>query len=115
MGPPLRPVPDSAWVGTLAKDAVRIMASTSVVKTFNSRQTALFPPPVRSDFVNFARDLVEAAPAGKRALVVLPRTGGRYEVSFGEVGDRSARLAGTLTASRVRQADVVMTVIGKRP
>ena len=50
------------------------------------------PPPRRADarlpVVNFARDVVDAAPPGDRALVELARDGRRRECSFGEVADR---------------------------
>jgi acyl-coenzyme A synthetase/AMP-(fatty) acid ligase len=65
--------------------------------------------------VNFARDVVEAAPAGELALLALGRDGSRREISHGEVADRSARLAGTLVRHGVRPGDVVMTVVGNRP
>jgi acetyl-CoA synthetase len=65
--------------------------------------------------VNFVTDIVEAAPAGARALVALGRDGSRRELDFGEVGDLSARLAGTLAARGVGRGDVVMTVVGNRP
>jgi acetyl-CoA synthetase len=65
--------------------------------------------------VNFARDVVDAAPAGDRALVEITRDGARREWTFGEVADRSARLAGALAARGVRRGDVVMTLIGNRP
>jgi acyl-coenzyme A synthetase/AMP-(fatty) acid ligase len=65
--------------------------------------------------VNFARDVVDAAPAGNRALVELTRDGGRREWSFGEIADRAARLAGTLQRRGVQRGDVVMTLIGNRP
>ncbi len=65
--------------------------------------------------VNFARDVVDAAPAQRRALVELPRDGARREWSFGEVADRAARLAGTLKRHGVERGDVVMTLIGNRP
>jgi len=65
--------------------------------------------------VNFARDVVEAAPPSGLALVELPRDGARREWCFGEVSDRSARLAGTLAAHGVGPGDVVMTLIGNRP
>jgi acyl-coenzyme A synthetase/AMP-(fatty) acid ligase len=64
--------------------------------------------------MNFARDVVDRAPADQRALVELTRDGERREWSFGEVGDRSAKLAGTLQTRGVRRGDVVMTVIGNR-
>jgi acetyl-CoA synthetase len=65
--------------------------------------------------MNFARDVVDAAPAGRLALVELARDGRRREWSFGEVSERAARLAGALAARGVRRGDVVMTVIGNRP
>jgi acyl-coenzyme A synthetase/AMP-(fatty) acid ligase len=65
--------------------------------------------------VNFTRDLVDSAPPGRLALVAIDRDGGRSEISFAEVADRSARLAGTLATRGVREGDVVMTVIGNRP
>ena len=65
--------------------------------------------------MNFARDVVEAAPAAREALLVLDREGGRRSVTFGEVADRSARLAGTLLANGAGRGDVVMTLIGNRP
>jgi acetyl-CoA synthetase len=65
--------------------------------------------------MNFARDVVDAAPPDRLALIELPRDGARREWSFAEVSDRSARLAGTLQQQGVRQGDVVMTLIGNRP
>jgi acyl-coenzyme A synthetase/AMP-(fatty) acid ligase len=65
--------------------------------------------------VNFARDLVDAAPAGRRALVAIDSAGDRRELSFGELSDRSARLAGTLVAGGVGRGDIVMTLLGNRP
>jgi acyl-coenzyme A synthetase/AMP-(fatty) acid ligase len=65
--------------------------------------------------MNFARDVVEAAPPDRLALVELARDGRRREWSFGEVADSSARLAGTLRGHGVDRGDVVMTVIGSRP
>ena len=65
--------------------------------------------------MNFARDVVDAAPPQRRALLEIKRTGERRVWSFGEVADRAARLAGALQASGVRQGDVVMTLIGNRP
>jgi len=64
---------------------------------------------------NFARDVVEAADQGAIALVAIEATGDRHEVTFGEVADRSARLAGTLAAGGVGRGDVIMTVLGNRP
>jgi acyl-coenzyme A synthetase/AMP-(fatty) acid ligase len=65
--------------------------------------------------MNFARDVVDAAPAARRALVELTREGRRREWSFGEVARDSAGLAGTLGAHGVGRGDVVMTLIGNRP
>src|SRR5918997_1699275 len=65
--------------------------------------------------MNFARDVVGSAPARRRALVALDEDGGRREMSFGEVAERSARLAGALAERGVRRGDVVMTVIGSTP
>src|SRR5690349_24210680 len=65
--------------------------------------------------MNFARDLVEAAPGDRLALIALARDGTRSEISFAEVADRSARLASTLASRGVQRGDVVMTVIGNRP
>jgi acyl-coenzyme A synthetase/AMP-(fatty) acid ligase len=65
--------------------------------------------------MNFARDVVDAAPRDRRALVELTGEGGRREWSFGEVADSSARMAGTIARHGVTRGDVVMTVIGNRP
>jgi acyl-coenzyme A synthetase/AMP-(fatty) acid ligase len=65
--------------------------------------------------VNFARDVFETLPPEGRALLELAREGSRREWSFGEVSERSARLAGALAARGVRRGDVVMTLIGNRP
>ena len=65
--------------------------------------------------MNFARDVLDAAPADRRALVALSRAGERSEWTFGEIADCAARLAGALQERGVRRGDVVMTVIGNRP
>jgi acetyl-CoA synthetase len=65
--------------------------------------------------VNFARDVVDAADPGARALVEVARDGTRRTWSFGEVADRAARLAGALTAHGVGRGDVVLTLVGNRP
>jgi acetyl-CoA synthetase len=65
--------------------------------------------------VNFSRDVVDAADPSRLALVALSGKGERREIGFGEVADRSARLAGALAAGGVRRGDVVMTLIGNRP
>jgi acyl-coenzyme A synthetase/AMP-(fatty) acid ligase len=65
--------------------------------------------------MNFARDLIDAARPDRLALLELARDGTRREWTFGEVADRSARLAGTLADGGVRRGDIVMTLIGNRP
>jgi acetyl-CoA synthetase len=65
--------------------------------------------------MNFAAEVVDAAPPERLALLELARDGRRREWAFGEVAERSARLAGTLRAHGVGRGDVVMTVIGNRP
>ncbi|HET8976506.1 MAG TPA: AMP-binding protein [Solirubrobacteraceae bacterium] len=65
--------------------------------------------------MNFATDVVDAAPPGDRALVEIDRAGNRREFTFGEVADASARIAGALTHHGVSKGDVVMTLIGNRP
>jgi acetyl-CoA synthetase len=64
---------------------------------------------------NFARDVLDAAPAADPALIELARDGCRRDWSFGEVAERSARLATTLARYGVGRGDVVMTLIGNRP
>jgi acyl-coenzyme A synthetase/AMP-(fatty) acid ligase len=65
--------------------------------------------------VNFARDVVDAADPRRLALVALSRDGERREIAFGEVADRSSRLAATLAGHGVAGGDAVMTLIGNRP
>ena len=65
--------------------------------------------------MNFARDVVDAAPGADRALVEIDASGARREWTFAEVSDVSARLAGTFVDRGVRRGDVVMTLIGSRP
>ena len=65
--------------------------------------------------MNFTRDVVDAAPRARRALVAIDRTGARTELSFGEVSHRAARIAGTLATAGVGRGDVVMTIVGNRP
>ena len=66
--------------------------------------------------MNFARDVVDRAQPDRLALLELTHDGRRREWSFGEVADRSARLAGTLTRTHgVSRGDAVMTLIGNRP
>jgi len=65
--------------------------------------------------VNFARDVVDAADPQRLALVALSADGERREIAFGEVADRSARLAGAFAQRGVARGDAVMTLIGNRP
>ncbi len=65
--------------------------------------------------MNFSREVFEANDPGRLALLELARDGSRREWSFGEVAQRSARLAGALQRHGVRRGDVVMTLIGNRP
>ncbi|HEU4975217.1 MAG TPA: AMP-binding protein [Baekduia sp.] len=65
--------------------------------------------------MNFSRDVVDAADPERLALVELARDGRRREWTFGEVADRSARLAGTLVERGVEPGDTVLTLIGNRP
>ncbi len=66
--------------------------------------------------MNFARDVVDQAPSGRLALVEVARDGDRREWSFGQVADRSARLATTLSRTHgISRGDIVMTLIGNRP
>ncbi len=65
--------------------------------------------------MNFARDVVDQAPSNRLALVELARDGSRREWRFGEVADKSARLAGTFQRHGVEPGDIVMTLIGNRP
>ncbi|HKV69077.1 MAG TPA: AMP-binding protein, partial [Gaiellales bacterium] len=64
--------------------------------------------------MNFARDVVDAAPADATALIELRRDGGRREWTFAEVSRASACLAGRLREEGVEAGDVVMTLVGNR-
>src|SRR5918994_2107656 len=65
--------------------------------------------------MSFVAEVGDAAEPSRRALIAIGRDGGRREIAFGEVADRSARLAGALAARGVARGDVVMTVVGNRP
>jgi acyl-coenzyme A synthetase/AMP-(fatty) acid ligase len=65
--------------------------------------------------MNFAAEVLDRMPASKRAIVELARDGTRREWTFGEVSDRSARVAGALAQRGIETGDVVMTLIGNRP
>jgi acyl-coenzyme A synthetase/AMP-(fatty) acid ligase len=65
--------------------------------------------------MSFVAEVVDAAEPSRLALVAIGRDGERREISFGEVADRSARMAGALAAAGVESGDVVMTAVGNRP
>src|ERR671912_2119956 len=65
--------------------------------------------------MSFVAEWIDAAEPSRLALIAIGRDGGRREIAFGEVADRSARLAGALAARGVARGDVVMTVVGNRP
>jgi acetyl-CoA synthetase len=65
--------------------------------------------------VNFARDVVDRAEAGRVGLVELGRDGTRTEWTFGRLARESAALAGRLSAIGVGRGDRVLTLIGNRP
>src|SRR5829696_7658671 len=65
--------------------------------------------------MSFVADVVDSADRSRLALVAIGAGGDRREISFGEVADRSARLAGALAERGVGRGDVVMTVVGNRP
>ena len=65
--------------------------------------------------MNFATEVVAAAPSSRTALLALSTDGARREISFGELTERSARLAGTLLERGASRGDIVMTVVGNRP
>ena len=65
--------------------------------------------------MSFVAEVVDAADPSRMALLAIAANGERREISFGEVADRSARLAGALAATGVGRGDVVMTVVGNRP
>jgi acyl-coenzyme A synthetase/AMP-(fatty) acid ligase len=65
--------------------------------------------------VNFVRDVLQAQPESRLALVELARDGSRREWSFGDAQRRSASMAAAFLQEGVRRGDVVMTLIGNRP
>jgi acyl-coenzyme A synthetase/AMP-(fatty) acid ligase len=65
--------------------------------------------------MNFARDIVGAAPPGRLALLELARDGGRREWTFGAVDAAAGALAATLAACDVGRGDRVLTLVGNRP
>ena len=65
--------------------------------------------------MNFARDVVDAARPSASRWSSSRATAAGASGRFGEVAERSARLAGALAARGVARGDVVMTLIGNRP
>ena len=65
--------------------------------------------------MNFVRDVVDAADPAGRALMAVSPDGDRREITFGEISDRAARLAGTLREHGVGRGTVVLTVAGNTP
>jgi acyl-coenzyme A synthetase/AMP-(fatty) acid ligase len=65
--------------------------------------------------VNFARDVVESAPAPRPALISIDRGGVRQDWTMGEVARRSRTVAAHLHELGVRRGDVVLTLLGNQP
>lgn len=65
--------------------------------------------------MNFARDVVDAAPPDRLAMVELARDGRRREWRFGEVSAGAGAVAAHLHELGVRRGDVVLTLLGNRP
>jgi acyl-coenzyme A synthetase/AMP-(fatty) acid ligase len=65
--------------------------------------------------VNFARDLLQAQPQDRLALVELARDGARRQWSFDDVERCSAAMAGGFVQRGLGRGDVAMTLIGNRP
>jgi len=65
--------------------------------------------------MSFVAEVVDGADPSRLALVAIGRDGQRRELTFGEVADSAARMAGALVARGVGSGDVVMTVVGNRP
>src|SRR5205814_8875183 len=61
-----------------------------------------------------AGDVLDRRPPASLALLELARDGSRREWSYGEVSERSSRLAGALAARGMGRGDIVMTLIGNR-
>jgi acyl-coenzyme A synthetase/AMP-(fatty) acid ligase len=62
--------------------------------------------------VNFALDVVDSADPARLAVRELAPA--RRDVTFGELAERSARMAGVFGASGAGRGDVVLTLIGNR-
>ena len=64
--------------------------------------------------MNFARDVVDAAPPRARALVEMARGGSRREWTFGQVAEAAGAVAARFERAGARQGDVVLTLVGNR-
>jgi acyl-coenzyme A synthetase/AMP-(fatty) acid ligase len=64
--------------------------------------------------MNFARDVVDAAPAAARALVEVSGDDTRREWTFGELAHDAGLLAGRFAQLGLRRRDVVLTLVGNR-
>jgi len=65
--------------------------------------------------VNFAVDVVEAAPGAALALVEIARDGERREWTFGDMARAARALAARMDEHGVRRGDVVVTLTGNQP
>ncbi len=65
--------------------------------------------------MNFAADVVEAAPADRLALVEIHAGGARREWSFGAVAAAARALAAQMHRAGVHRGDVVLTLAGNVP
>ena len=65
--------------------------------------------------MNFALDVVDAAPPERLALVELARDGRRREWRFGEVARLARSVAFHLDELGVRRGDTVLTLVGNQP
>jgi acyl-coenzyme A synthetase/AMP-(fatty) acid ligase len=64
--------------------------------------------------MNFARDVVDAAPRGERALVEIARDASRREWSFGQVAAASGAVAARFAGAGLQRGDTVLTLVGNR-
>jgi acyl-coenzyme A synthetase/AMP-(fatty) acid ligase len=65
--------------------------------------------------VNFATDIVDAAPPRERALVEIARDGSRREWTFGEVAEGAGAVAAGFARAGLERGDVVLMLVGNRP
>src|SRR4051812_14855365 len=89
-------------------------STASTTSTSTGRRRPRTMPPVRCASVNFARDIVDAAPSERTAIVELTRDGRRRTHTFGQLSRASSRLAGSLSRRGVSKGAVVLTLVGNR-